>query len=268
MKSDPEPIRTFFADLAQVRVYGSATDAARAAASDAAQWIERAIATNTSARILAATGSSQIEFVESLTADPTIPWKSVDVFHLDEYIGLDAAHPASFRRWIKTRIEETAHPRSVEYIHGDAAASEEEIGRYASLLDQAPIDVAFAGFGENGHLAFNDPGEARFDDPANVKQVTLDEECRRQQAGEGHFASLEDVPTSAITVTCSCLFRAAAWVCVVPDRRKAAAVRAALEGPISEACPASLARRHPNASVYLDLESASLLTWPRDCPRS
>ena len=146
------------------------------------------------------------------------------------------------------------------YLQGDARDLETEIARYTQLLDEAPIDLAFAGFGENGHIAFNDPPVANFEDPLTVKIVTLDDACRHQQAGEGHFPDFDSVPLRALTITCSGLFRAEAWVCNVPDFRKAEAVRNALEGLISESCPASLVRKHPNSYVFLDLPSASLLS--------
>ena len=136
------------------------------------------------------------------------------------------------------------------------------MNRYSQLLTDAPIDLAFVGFGENGHIAFNDPHVADFNDPAIVKRVILDEACRRQQAGEGHFRDVESVPREALTVTCTGLFRANAWICCVPEARKAQAVENALEGPISESCPASIVRRHLNAYVYLDPESSSLLSLP------
>jgi glucosamine-6-phosphate deaminase len=145
-------------------------------------------------------------------------------------------------------------------LNGDAADLQAEIARYTQLLKQAPIDVAFVGFGENGHIAFNDPPTADFNDPVMVKIVTLDEACRRQQAGEGHFRDLTGVPKEAVTITCSGLFRADAWVCCVPESRKAQAVRDALEGAIAETCPASLVQRHPNAYVYLDTDSAARLS--------
>jgi glucosamine-6-phosphate deaminase len=134
-----------------------------------------------------------------------------------------------------------------------------EIQRYSKLLSEAPMDLAFVGIGENGHIAFNDPPVADFNDPAIVKRVTLDYACRKQQAGEGHFPDIESVPKEALTVTCPGLFSALAWVCAVPESRKAEAVRNALEGPISTACPASLVRRHPHAHLFLDRDSAALL---------
>jgi glucosamine-6-phosphate deaminase len=172
---------------------------------------------------------------------------------------MSAEHPSSFRLWIRTRLAEKVHPLKTHYLAGDAKDLEAEIARYSGLLLEAPVHLAFVGFGENGHIAFNDPPVADFRDPATVKKVSLDEPCRKQQAGEGHFPDLASVPTEAVTITCTGLFRANAWVCCVPEQRKAEAVRNALEGPISEACPASLVRRHPNASVFLDTESASLL---------
>jgi glucosamine-6-phosphate deaminase len=142
---------------------------------------------------------------------------------------------------------------------GDAADLDAEVERYSKLLTAAPIQLAFVGFGENGHIAFNDPPVANFEDPATVKRVVLDEPCRRQQAGEGHFENFAAVPKEAVTVTCPGLFRAESWICCVADSRKAEAVKNAMEGPISTSCPASLARTHPNTWVFLDAASAGLL---------
>jgi len=181
---------------------------------------------------------------------------------MDEYIGLPAQHPASFRLWIKTRVEDKIPLAVANYIHGDAPDVNAEIARYSALLAAAPIDCAFVGFGENGHIAFNDPPSADFDDPVSLKIVELDSACRRQQVGEGHFKDIDSVPETAITITCSGLFAADAWICCVPERRKADAVRDALTGPITTACPASVVRRHPAAWVFLDEGSASLLPQP------
>jgi glucosamine-6-phosphate deaminase len=248
----------FQAGAARIQVYPSRTALGAAAAERAAALMQRAMDERGRARVIAATGNSQLAFVEALATQP-LDWKSVELFHMDEYAGMSAQHPASFRLWIRTRLEEKVHPLKTHYLAGDAADLDAEIARYSKLLNEAPIDLAFVGFGENGHIAFNDPPVADFADPATVKLVSLDEACRQQQAGEGHFPDLASVPTQAVTITCTGLFRAAAWVSCVPERRKAEAVRCALEGPITEACPASLVRRHPNASVYLDTESASLL---------
>lgn len=248
--------KRFQAGNAWVEIHESAAETGAAAAGQAARLIRRAISQRGRARIVAATGNSQIPLVEALLKED-IAWNSVELFHMDEYAGIAEDHPSSFRYWIRTRLVEKAHPRVAHYLQGDADDLEGEIARYSGLLQEGPIDVAFVGFGENGHIAFNDPPVADFEDPAAVKVVTLDEACRRQQAGEGHFANSASVPKQAVTITCSGLFRADAWVCCVPEARKAAAVRCALEGAISEKCPASLVRRHQNAHVYLDPDSAS-----------
>jgi glucosamine-6-phosphate deaminase len=244
---------------ARVRIYPSRQELGAAAAAHAARIIQQAVRERGKARVVVATGNSQLDMITALAEVPGIDWKSVEVFHMDEYAGMSSTHPASFRLWIKNRVEDKVHPAKVQYIQGDAPDPEAEIERYTRLLMSGPIDLAFVGFGENGHIAFNDPHVADFQDPAILKRVTLDEACRRQQAGEGHFATPEAVPKEAFTVTCPGLFRAAAWVCCVPEARKAQAVRNALEGPIGTSCPSSIVRTHPNATVYLDTDSASLL---------
>jgi glucosamine-6-phosphate deaminase len=249
----------FCRDKAEVRIYSTLRDLGAAAAAKAAQAINRAIDRSGRARVIVATGNSQLPLVEALVTQD-VPWQKVEIFHMDEYAGMSADHPASFRRWIKSRIEDRVHPGKMNYLEGDAPDLDREIERYTGLLREAAIDLAFVGFGENGHIAFNDPPVADFNDPATVKRVTLDEACRRQQAGEGHFPDVGSVPREALTITCSGLFRAKTWVCSVPEARKAEAVRNALEGEISESCPASLVRRHPAAYVYLDTDSASLLS--------
>jgi glucosamine-6-phosphate deaminase len=257
--SSQEPVRTFQFGQAKIAVFSSPQLLGVAAAERAANLITEAVQRNGTARVIAATGNSQIPLVESLVRQP-VPWNSVELFHMDEYAGMSAEHPASFRRWIRTRLAGEVHPKASYHIAGDAPDLDAEIKRYTDLLLAAPIDLAFVGFGENGHIAFNDPPVADFHDPLIVKRVVLDGACRRQQAGEGHFPDVASVPREAVTITCPGLFRAQAWVCCVPEERKAQAVRNALEGPIAETCPASLVRRHPNAHVYLDTQSASLLT--------
>ncbi len=252
-------------DSAEIQICASRKQVGESAAEQAAGLIEEAIAERGAARIIVATGNSQLDLVSALAGEQRrIAWQRVEVFHMDEYVGLGTDHPSSFRYWIRTRVEEKVHPARVNYIAGDASDLDGEIERYSRLLAEAPIDVAFVGFGENGHIAFNDPHVADFHDPALLKRVVLDEACRRQQAGEGHFKDVDSVPRSAVTMTCPGLFGAAAWICCVPELRKAEAVRKALEGPISPACPASLVRRHPNAHVYLDPESASQLSRVAD----
>ncbi|MDB6093491.1 MAG: Glucosamine-6-phosphate deaminase [Verrucomicrobia bacterium] len=248
--------RPFRVGSAQVAIFGRRETGGQAAARQAAQLIRAAIDRRGVARIIVATGNSQIAFIEALVSQGGVDWSRVEAFHMDEYVGIAPDHPASFRHWIKTRFADRCRPKSVHYIAGDAGDLGAEIGRYTNLLNAAPVDLAFVGFGENGHIAFNDPPVADFADPATLKVVTLDEACRRQQVGEGHFKTIATVPTQAVTLTCPGLFRAEAWICCVPEGRKATAVRDALEGPITTECPASLVRRHAHAHVYLDTESA------------
>lgn len=243
----------------EVSVHPSRAALGLNAARRAAALIQQAIDERGRARIMAATGNSQLDFVAALAAEDGVDWPRVEMFHMDEYVGLPADHPASFRLWIRRRLQEKLPVRAVHYIAGDAPDIPAEIARYSALLAAAPIDCAFVGFGENGHIAFNDPPSADFDDPVPLKEVELDRACRMQQVGEGHFPDIDAVPRTAITVTCSGLFAARAWICCVPEARKAAAVRDALTGPIATSCPASLVRRHAAAWVFLDAESASLL---------
>lgn len=242
-----------------ISVFPSGKDLGRAAAEKSAKIIGTAIRTRCYARILVATGNSQLELIRYLSA-MKLEWSKVDAFHLDEYVGIDPQHPASFRFWIRTRFEEKVRPRSMHYLKGDAANPDAEARRYAQLLVADTIDLAFVGIGENGHIAFNDPHVADFNDPLTVKRVELDAACRTQQVREGHFPDQASVPREALSVTCSGLLRAAHWICCVPELRKADAVKNSLEGPIDPSCPGSLVRTHPSASLFLDLESSSKLT--------
>ena len=251
------------AGSARVYIYDSVALLAEAAAKQAAEVITRSIETNGTARVIAATGNSQMAFIDKLVQEPGVDWSRVILFHMDEYVGLGTDHPAGFRRWIRTRIAERIPVKEAHYLAGDAADLDAEMARYSLLLQEAPIDLAFVGIGENGHIAFNDPHVADFMDPKTVKCVQLDDACKRQQFGEGHFDSVEAVPNEALTITCPGLFRAKAWISLVPDRRKAKAVREAFEGLLSVDCPASIMRTHPDATVYLDRASASLLDVDR-----
>ncbi len=243
-----------------VEIFPNGQLASHAAANAAASCLREILAQRGGARIMVGTGNSQLEMIRTLVRLPGIDWAKVEAFHLDEYVGLPATHPASFRRWIRQQFAEPARPRATHYLEGDTADLAGMMQAYSRRLLAEPIDLAFVGIGENGHIAFNDPPVADFNDPHVVKRVALDEACRRQQVGEGHFPNLESVPQEAISVTCSGLFRAARWICCVPDRRKARAVQGSLEGPLSTACPGSLVRTHPAAALYLDADSASLLS--------
>jgi glucosamine-6-phosphate deaminase len=255
----PKHLADFRAGTARVLVFDSVNDSAAAAANHAASIIGKAVNEKGYARIIAATGNSQKAFIAALVDVKGVPWDRVTLFHMDEYVGMAEDHQASFSLWIRTRIEQQVHPKETHYIHGDVSDIDSEAERYTSLLLSDDIDLAFVGIGENGHIAFNDPPVADFNDPKTVKVVELDAACKRQQAGEGHFESVAAVPDKALTITCPGLFRAKAWITVVPDERKAEAVRAALEGPIATKCPASIIRTHPDATVYLDHSSTSLL---------
>ncbi|MDQ3327861.1 MAG: glucosamine-6-phosphate deaminase [Chloroflexota bacterium] len=254
-----EAREAFRAGQMQVYVFASGQEMAAAAAANTARAPTAAIEYKGTARAIFATGNSQLGFVAALREQMEIPWEKITVFHMDEYVGIPANHPASFRRWIRERIETAYHPKAVHYIRGDAEDLEAECRRYEALLREAPIDLVCMGIGENGHLAFNDPPVADFEDPAWVKVVELDEACRAQQVGEGHFPTLEDVPTHAITLTVPALVAPRSLQVVVPEVRKAEAVRRAVRGPINTECPASILRNQPHAVLFLDAESASLL---------
>jgi len=246
-------------DRLAVRVHADASALARAAADEAAAALRAAVADRGVAHAMFATGNSQVAFVEMLvTATEGVPWADTVVFHMDEYVGVGPEHPASFQRWIRHRIAERAHPRATHCLDGNADPRT-ECARYAALLEEYPLDLCCLGIGENGHLAFNDPGVADFDDPLDVKVVELDRACRLQQVHEGHFPALDDVPTEAITVTVPALLRAGRVLAIVPEERKAEPVRAALEGPVTTACPASALRTAHGAVLHLDPASAGLL---------
>lgn len=205
-----------------------------------------------------ATGSSQFEVLDALVQEPDIAWDRIDGFHLDEYVGLAPTHPASFCGYLKERFVDRVPLRSFHYLDGLADPS--IVCRSAEqAIRTRPVDLAMIGIGENGHLAFNDP-PADFETDAAYHVVPLDEACRKQQVGEGWFASLDDVPKLAISMTIREILRAQRIVCSVPDARKAEAVRAAIEGPLTNQLPASILRQHPSATILLDAASAQLLS--------
>lgn len=253
-------IKRFAVDELFVEVLQSEEALGRAAASQAAAVVRTAVAERGDARVVVATGNSQFAFTDAL-ADEDVPWDRTTVFHMDEYVGLDRGHSASFRRWIRERIEQPFGPASVEYIDGDAPDTKAECDRYERLLRAAPIDLTCIGIGENGHLAFNEPFEADFDDPRWVRVTTLSPESRAQQVGEGHFADVDAVPPTAISMTVPALLAARHVQACVPERRKAAAVAATLNDDITTACPATALRRTPHATLYLEPASARLIGW-------
>jgi len=251
--------RRWTVDRLPVTVHADADALAVAAAEEAAAVVDGAVAARGVAHVMFATGNSQLAFVDTLVSGASgTPWSEAVVFHMDEYEGVGPEHPASFQRWIRERVTDRIHPRQAHYLDGLADPSR-ECDRYAALLREHPLDLCCLGIGENGHLAFNDPPVADFDDPLDVKLVELDRACRQQQVNEGHFQSLETVPRRALTVTIPALLRARRVLAVVPETRKAVPVRAALEGPVSIACPASILRTCDNVSLHLDPGSGSLL---------
>jgi len=232
-----------------------------AAAAHAAGAICAAIEQRGAAAIVLATGASQFDMLAALVATDGIDWPKVTCFHLDEYIGLPASHPASFRRYLKERFVDCLPepPADFHWVDGEASDPQAECRRLGNLIRQHTIDAAMVGIGENGHLAFNDP-PADFHAAEPYLVVELDDACRRQQLGEGWFETLQDVPARAISMSVRQIMDAREIVCTVPDTRKAEAVRATVEGPVTPAVPASILQEHPAAALYLDQASASLLT--------
>jgi glucosamine-6-phosphate deaminase len=240
-----------------LRVFNEKKEAGGAAAEQAARLIRDAIRERGLARIVAATGASQFDFLDALTTAPDIDWRNVELFHLDEYIGLSMTHPASFCKYLQERlISKTGISR--HHLLSGAGEPKDVIRRASNAISSAPIDVAFAGIGENGHLAFNDP-PADFNTTAPYIIVNLDEPCRQQQVGEGWFANIAEVPTQAISMSVRQILKSRAIISVVPDARKAQAVKACFEGPISPMFPASILRTDVDAMIYLDKQSASML---------
>ncbi len=257
--NDAGLIKTFQADALEVRVYGRLDEMALAAARAAGNHLTNTLTAQGQAVVILATGNSQLRFLERLVELVGVDWSRVTLFHMDEYLGLPADHPASFRRYMKERIEARLKPRTFHYLEGDALEPVKECDRYARLLRAQPIDLCCLGIGENGHVAFNDPPVADFQDPLTVKLVKLDEACRRQQVGEGHFPGIEAVPQFAFTLTIPALCSAKKMICVVPEKRKAQAVKDALRGPVNTDCPASILRQQVHCVLFLDADSAALL---------
>jgi glucosamine-6-phosphate deaminase len=241
-----------------IKIFSSPLLLAQKAAEEAATAMRNAISARGEARIIAATGASQFEFLETLTNIREIDWKKVEMFHLDEYVGMSEQAPASFCRYLRARLIDKVGLEKYHLLDGTGVPAE-VIERVSAEIVKAPIDVAFVGIGENGHLAFNDP-PADFDTEEAYSVVNLDEACRRQQLGEGWFATLADVPCQAISMTIKQIMKARQILCMVPDARKANAVAACFSGDVNPLAPASILQRHPNATIYLDPGSSALLS--------
>ncbi|HAV64255.1 MAG TPA: glucosamine-6-phosphate deaminase [Verrucomicrobiales bacterium] len=252
-------IQTFQVDQLAVRVYPGQAELSTDVAKIVHDHLVDTIAARGAAAAIMATGNSQIQFLEKLVALGGIDWGKVTLFHMDEYLGITGEHSASFRRYMRERVESRVKPKVFHYLTGEADLPLDECARYANLLRMQPIDLCCLGVGENGHLAFNDPHVADFRDPHWVKLVRLDDACKMQQVNEKHFPSLEAVPPYAYTLTIPALLAAKKVICVAPEKRKAKAVKAALHGPVSAECPASALRHAPQATLFLDGDSTSLL---------
>ena len=243
----------------QLKIFDDATSLARAAAEQAAASIQKAIAEHGQCRLVLATGNSQLEFLDALTKMAGINWNKVGAFHLDEYVGLPITHPASFRKYLLERVIRKSGIVNHHFIDGDAADLAAAIREVSDRVTSAPIDLAFVGIGENGHIAFNDP-PADFETEEPYILVELDEGCRRQQTGEGWFAHVSQVPTHAVSMSPRQIMKAREIIAIVPELRKAQAVKLCLGGEIRPSAPASILREHPNATIYLDRNTSSLLT--------
>lgn len=252
----------FAVERLAVSVYPNRREAGLAAAAEASATIRAAIEKDGSAAVVFAAAPSQSEFLAQLRADSSIDWRRVTAFHLDEYAGLSAAHPASFRRFLRKRLMDYVPLAAFHELAGDAPDLAAEADRYQRLLAEQPPVLAALGIGENGHVAFIDPGECDFHDPRDVRIVHLDDVCRLQQVHDGCFDRVEDVPRRALSLTIPFFLRTPHAVVTVPGAPKARAVHDALEGPVAPRCPASILRRHAGAVLFLDADSASLLHRP------
>ena len=244
----------------EINVSDTKQEMGRAAAQHAASALRKSLSERGEANLVVATGASQFEMLEHLVKEPDVDWKNVHIFHLDEYIGLDDSHPASFCRYLRERFEQKLPepPAAFHYLNGMAPDPKAECRRVGEIIAKRPIDVACIGIGENGHLAFNDPpADFEVEDPYIV--VNLDEACRKQQFGEGWFDSIDDVPKQAMSMSVKQIMKSEMLVVTCPDERKAEAVKNAVKGEITNMCPASKLQEHPNCTLFLDKPAASLL---------
>lgn len=255
-KMETHPVKQFFVDSLQVLVFADRAKMGRAAGQAVAEKMRVLLEKQNEVRMIFAAAPSQNEFLTELARTTQIDWARVTAFHMDEYLGLPGEAPQGFGRFLRERLFDKVPFKAVNYIRAAASDVQEECNRYAGLLREAPIDMVCMGIGENGHIAFNDPPVANFNDPEWVKVVELDETCRQQQVNDGCFESLAEVPRHAITLTVPTLMSAKSIFVMVPGTNKAQAVYNTLKGSIDTACPASILRQHKQAVLYLDLDSA------------
>jgi glucosamine-6-phosphate deaminase len=259
MRVEPMEVKQFEVGTMKLEIHANQKAAGEAAARSAAQALKQLDQTRSAIGVIFATGASQLETLHALTSTPDLPWKKVHGFHLDEYVGMDENHPASFRRYLRENLTRRVPMAEFFEIDGTSSDSDRVRQNYVQQLHEANPQLCLLGIGENGHLAFNDPSEANFNDPDAMKVVTLDTACRQQQLAEGWFERFEDVPKHALTLTIPTLLKVPKLIVSVPGRRKAESVRRTIEDPISTACPATILRSHPDVTIYLDEESASAL---------
>ncbi len=242
-----------------VQIYNSEVEMAQDVAEIAQKYLQHLLQQQNSAAVLLATGNSQLKFLDALIALGGIDWSKITLFHLDEYLGITAEHCASFRHYMQERVHKRIKPKQFHYIEGDALQPLVECDRYTKLLQAQPIDLCCLGVGENGHLAFNDPAVANFQDPYSVKLAKLDTANRQQQVNTGQFPNLETVPQYAFTVTIPMICSARKILCLAPEKRKANIIKQMLQQSISTNCPASILRQQAQATLFLDVDSANLL---------
>ena len=252
------PLKSVIIGQMRVHILESKEKLGQKAANDLATHLSGLVEQQGEAAVILATGNSQLTFIDALRRLKGVPWNKVALFHMDEYLGMSDQHAASFARFIQEKVVDYIHPAVFHPIRGNSPDFMSELERYRRLLREFSPDICVMGIGENGHLAFNDP-PANFESTAVIQVVNLDNHCRMQQVGEGHFATLDDVPTRAYSLTIPALLDVKYALVIVPEVRKAEAVKAALQGPVTPNCPASILRTKPNVTLYLDRESASLL---------
>ncbi len=251
--ADLTPTYSLLEGMLRVRAYADRQSAGAAAAKETAAKLRKLLAVQQDVRMVFAAAPSQNEFLDSLAVEPGIDWHRITAFHMDEYIGLEGASPETFGYYLKNRLFDKVRPGRV-HLMNPTRGVESEIASYDALIREAPIDIVCLGVGENGHLAFNDPPVADFSDPEWIKVVELDQVCRQQQVNDGCFASLEAVPTYALTLTIPAIMSAISLVCIVPGERKREAILRTLYGEISTACPSTILRKHPDCILYTDQE--------------
>jgi len=253
------PTRSFSTDRLEVRIYSNREEAGEAGAIIAAELIRETLGRDGKMSIVFASAVSQDPFLAALRRQPGIRWEGITAFHMDEYAGMSGDHPASFRRFLRERLLDHVPVAAFHQLNGEAADPDAECARYAALLREAKPSLVIMGIGENGHLAFIDPPVCSFEEPRDVRPVELDDICRMQQVHDGAFASLDEVPKQALSLTVPFFLRVPRALVFVNGHHKSAAVQAALEGPVTELCPASALRRHPAATMFLDADAASKL---------